>query len=110
LDLKEKFAKEVLKIKGSHKFQTSRAELLGFWFEGIEGEALALLLQNDGIKASTESPCLKKYTPETGLSHEQAHSSLTIAWSNRFKEKDVKAIITSLKKHLKKLRSISATW
>lgn len=110
MESKEMFVKETLKIKGSHQFKTARSELLGFWFEGIEGEALALLLQQDGIKASTESPCLKVYTKDTGLSHEQAHASLTIAWNNKFKEKDVKSIIKALKKHLKKLRGISATW
>jgi len=109
-DLREKFRKIVLEIKGSHEFKTSRRELLGFWFEGVEGEALALLLQNDGIRASTESPCIKEYTNDSGLTHEQAHGSITIAWSNKFKEENAKNMIKSIKKHLKKLREISATW
>ena len=109
-NLREKFKKDVLKIEGSHSFKTSRNELLGFWFDGVEGEAVALLLQNDGIKASTESPCIKEYTTDSGLTHEQAHGSITIAWSSKFTDKNANNMLKSIKKHLKKLREISATW
>lgn len=100
---KEKFIAEVLKIKASHTFKTSKPELLGFWFEGVEGEALAMLLQEVGVEASTESPCLKKYSPETGLTHEQAHASLTIEWTDSMDKKSIKAILVGVKK----LRKIS---
>lgn len=109
IKLRNDFRAAVLKIPGAHVFKTSKNELMGFWFEGIEGEALALLLQNDGIRAATESPCIKKYTKDSGLTREQAHGSITIAWSNKFSEKDIKKMASSIKKHLKKLRMISAT-
>ncbi|MCD6576206.1 MAG: hypothetical protein J7K73_03540 [Nanoarchaeota archaeon] len=48
-----------LENKGSHKFETSKENLVGFWFEGVEGEALSLLLKEKEANASTESPYVK---------------------------------------------------
>ncbi len=107
LNLKEKFIKEVLKIKGSHSFETSKEDLIGFWFEGVEGEALSLILKDEGIEASTESPCIKKYKKSSGLTHEQAHGSLTIRWGDAFNEGDVNKMVNAIKKGVEKLRKIS---
>ena len=108
--MKEKLIHEILNITKGHQFKTSSEDLLGFWFEGLEGEALSMLLQRDGVDATTESPCLKRYSESTGLTHEQAHASVIIKWKDKFSEKDIKKIVSSLKKNIQKLRKMSPTW
>ena len=106
MNLKGKFIEEVLKIKESHFFRTSEDNLVGFWFKGIEGEALHLILKDSEIESTTESPCLKEYKEGKELTHEQAHGSLVIIWKG-FDEKEVEYIVEEIKNGVKKLREIS---
>lgn len=108
--MKEKLIHEILNITKGHQFKTSSEDLLGFWFDGLEGEALSMLLQRDGVDATTESPCLKRYSESTGLTHEQAHASVVIKWKDGFSENNIKKIVSSLKKNTRKLRKMSPTW
>ncbi len=107
MNQKEKLVKKILEIRASHKFKTSEENLLGFWFEGVEGEALSLILKDASIEATTESPCLKEYNENSNFTREQAHASIVIKWKNDFDEEDVKNIFKEVKKSVEKLRKIS---
>ncbi len=107
MNLKEELIKKVLEIEGSYKFKTLEKDLIGFWFGGVEGEALSLILKDSDIEATTESPCLKEYNKNDELTREQAHSSLVVKWKKDFTEKDVKNIFDSIKKGVETLRNIS---
>ncbi len=105
--LKDELIKKILEIEASHKFKTSEDNLIGFWFEGVEGEALSLILKDVGIEATTESPCLKEYDKSSVLTREQAHASIVIMWKKSFTQEDIKIITEEIKKGVVKLRKIS---
>ena len=85
-------------------------------FEGVEGEALLLMLDNEGIAASSGSACTSGSLDPShvllsiGLPHEVAHGSLRISFSEMNTEEDVDQIIEALPKVIGRLREMSPVW
>lgn len=85
-------------------------------FEGIEGESLLLLLDQDGICASSGSACTSGSLDPShvllamGVPVAFAHGSLRISLSEYNTEEEVDQIIESIHKVVVYLRSISPVW
>lgn len=85
-------------------------------FEGIEGESLLLLLDRDGICASSGSACTSGSLDPShvllamGIPVETAHGSLRISLSEYNTVQEIDIIINSIRKTVEYLRSISPVW
>ena len=89
---------------------------INFSFEGIEGEGLLLLLDQDGICASSGSACTSGSLDPShvllsmGVPVESAHGSLRLSLCEYNTEQEADVIINSIHKVVKYLRSISPVW
>lgn len=89
---------------------------LNFCFEGIEGEALLLMLDMHGICASSGSACTSGSLDPShvllalGLPHEIAHGSLRISLSHENTAEEMKIIKEKLPGIVAKLRDMSPVW
>lgn len=89
---------------------------VSFCFEGIEGEALLLLLDDKGICASSGSACTSGSLDPShvllsiGRPHDVAHGSLRLTLSEENTEEEVDYIIQSVEEVVAYLRSISPLW
>ena len=87
-----------------------------FTIECIEGESLVLLLDMNGIAASTGSACSTGSLDPShvlmaiGLPHEIAHGSLRITLGEQNTEEDVDYIIEKLNYVVNRLRAMSPVW
>ena len=87
-----------------------------FYFKGIEGESLILMLDDAGIAASTGSACSSKKLTAShvllaiGLKPEDAHGSLRLTLGRENTEEEVEYVLETLPKIVKKLREISPMW
>ena len=87
-----------------------------FSFYGVEGESLLLLLDMNGICASSGSACTSGSLDPShvllslGLSHEVAHGSLRVSLGDENTEEDVDKIIEVLPKVVARLRDMSPLW
>ena len=112
-------------IKGALKIEKSRLNghptkrlpgNVNLCFEGVEGESLLLMLDMLGICASSGSACTSgSLNPShvllaLGLSHEVAHGSLRLTFSDQNTMEDVEYIIESLPKIIDRLRAMSPLW
>ncbi|MBQ9228239.1 MAG: cysteine desulfurase NifS [Eubacterium sp.] len=85
-------------------------------FEGIEGESLLLLLDQDGICASSGSACTSGSLDPShvllamGVPVAFAHGSLRLSLSEYNTEEEIDTIIESIHKVVVYLRSISPVW
>ena len=85
-------------------------------FEGIEGESLLLLLDMQGICASSGSACTSGSLDPShvllaiGLPHEIAHGSLRLTLSEETEEADVDAMLEIIPSVVERLRSMSPLW
>ena len=85
-------------------------------FEGIEGESLLLLLDRDGICASSGSACTSGSLDPShvllsiGLPHEIAHGSLRLSIGEYNSMDEIDHIIEVVPKVVEYLRSISPVW
>ena len=85
-------------------------------FEGIEGESLLLLLDRDGICASSGSACTSGSLDPShvllsiGLPHEVAHGSLRLSIGEYNSMDQIDHIIEVVPKVVAYLRSISPVW
>jgi cysteine desulfurase len=92
------------------------ANNLNFSFAGIEGEALLLQLDMNGISASSGSACTSGSLDPShvllalGLSHETAHGSLRITMSRYTTDEEVDLLLTKLPPIVQRLRSMSPLW
>ena len=90
--------------------------IVNFCFEGIEGEALLLMLDMAGICASSGSACTSGSLDPShvllalGLSHEIAHGSLRLSLGEYNTPEEVEYIIETLPPIVKKLRDMSPVW
>ena len=90
--------------------------ILNFCFEGIEGESLLLLLDRDGICASSGSACTSGSLDPShvllaiGLPHEIAHGSLRLSLSKYNTMEEVEYLIEKLPPIIDRLRSMSPVW
>jgi len=115
IKLRDKLINEILKIPGAH-LTGSRDRLpfnASFYFDGIEGEALLIRLNEKGIAVSTGSACSSKSLEPShvltaiGLKPEQAHGSLRITLGKDNTEQDIDYTIEQLKNIINSLRKIS---
>ena len=85
-------------------------------FEGIEGESLLLLLDLNGICASSGSACTSGSLDPShvllsiGLPHEIAHGSLRLTFSDDNSIEDADKILSVLPGIVDRLRSMSPLW
>ena len=89
---------------------------VNFCFEGIEGEALLLLLDDKGICASSGSACTSGSLDPShvllaiGRPHEVAHGSLRLSLGDDATEADVDYIIEAVSDVVVYLRNMSPFW
>ncbi|MDO8513741.1 MAG: cysteine desulfurase family protein [bacterium] len=85
-----------------------------FSFYGVEGEAMVLMLDEEGIAVSTGSACNSDSLEPShvlkaiGLSHEGAHGSLRFSLGRRTTKQDIDYVLAVLPSVVSRLRSISA--
>ena len=89
---------------------------VSFCFEGIEGEAMLLLLDDKGVCTSSGSACTSGSLDPShvllaiGRPHEIAHGSLRLSLSLENTEEEVDYMITAVKETVSYLRGISPVW
>ncbi len=89
---------------------------LNISIEGIEGESLLLMLDLNGICASSGSACTSGSLDPShvllalGLKHEIAHGSLRLSIEEDVTDEDVDYILEVLPKVVERLRSMSPVW
>lgn len=85
-------------------------------FEGIEGESLLLLLDKEGVEASSGSACTSGSLDPShvllsiGLPHEIAHGSLRLSLCESNTESEINHIIEVVPKVVEYLRNMSPVW
>lgn len=105
---------EMSKLNGDREHRLPGT--INFSFEGIEGEGLLLLLDQDGICASSGSACTSGSLDPShvllsmGVPVESAHGSLRLSLCEYNTEEEADVIINSIHKVVKYLRSISPVW
>ncbi len=86
---------------------------VNFSFQFVEGESLLLMLDMQGIQASSGSACTSGSLDPShvllaiGLSHEIAHGSLRITFGEKNTEEEVDFIVDKLEEIVSKLRKMS---
>lgn len=86
---------------------------VNFSFQFVEGESLLIMLDMDGICASSGSACTSGSLDPShvllaiGLPHEIAHGSLRLTLSEETTKEDIDFVIEVIKKTVDKLRSMS---
>ena len=84
-----------------------------FSFQFVEGESLLILLDNNGICASSGSACTSGSLDPShvllaiGLPHEIAHGSLRLTLSEKNTVEEIDFVVDELKKIIERLRSMS---
>ncbi len=84
--------------------------------DGIQGDSLLILLDENGICASSGSACTTGSIDPShvllavGLNKEATHSSLRITLSEQNTDEDINYIIDVLSKIVKRMRSMSPIW
>lgn len=117
--LRDRFIEEALKIERSRLNGDRTNRLPGnvnMCFEGIEGESLLLMLDLNGISASSGSACTSGSLDPShvllsiGLPHEIAHGSLRLSFNEENTMEDVEYILKVLPGIVQKLRNMSPLW
>ncbi len=89
---------------------------VNFCFEGIEGEALLLMLDAEGIQASSGSACTSGSLDPShvllalGLPHEVAHGSLRLSIDAETTDDEITHILTVVPRVVSYLRNMSPVW
>ena len=89
---------------------------VSFCFEGIEGEALLLLLDAQGVYASSGSACTSGSLDPShvllaiGRVHDVAHGSLRLSLSEYNTEEEIDHILTVVPQVVQTLRNMSPVW
>ncbi len=90
--------------------------IVNFCFEGVEGEALLLMLDRVGIAASSGSACTSGSLDPShvllalGLPHAIAHGSLRLSLSEYNTREEVEYVIEKLPPIIGRLRDMSPVW
>lgn len=117
--MRDKIIKETLKIEESYLTGHPEKRLpnnASFYFKGIEGESMVLMLDAKGIAVSTGSACSsKKLQPShvllaTGIKPEDAHGSLRVTLGRSNTNEEVDYFLEVLPEVIEKLREISPLW
>jgi cysteine desulfurase len=115
--LRDKLEKEIFKtipkvVLNGHS-ENRLPNFLNVSFLDIEGEALLLYLDNDGIMVSTGSACNSDSLEPSyilmaqGKPYEYIHGSIRFSLGKTTTDKDIKNVMKSLPKVVKLLRSVS---
>ena len=89
---------------------------VSFCFEGVEGEALLLMLDDLGVQASSGSACTSGSLDPShvllaiGRVHDVAHGSLRLSIGEDITDEEVDYIIRSVKEVVEYLRGFSPIW
>jgi cysteine desulfurase len=89
---------------------------VSFCFEGIEGESLLLLLDMEGICASSGSACTSGSLDPShvllaiGRVHDVAHGSLRLSLSHENTEEEIDHILQVVPRVVQTLRNMSPVW
>lgn len=89
---------------------------VSFCFEGIEGEALLLMLDANGISASSGSACTSGSLDPShvllaiGRPHEIAHGSLRLSLSEENTDEEMDHILAVVPEVVETLRNMSPVW
>ncbi|HRY82154.1 MAG TPA: cysteine desulfurase family protein [Candidatus Moranbacteria bacterium] len=115
--LRDYLIKRVLREIPNSKLNGSKIKRspnnVNFSFPGVEGESLIMMLDADGISASTGSACSSGTLEPShvllsiGSKPEEAHSSLRITLGKYTTKKEIDYTIGVLKESINKLRKIS---
>ena len=117
--LRDRLIDGLLKLPRTHLNGDREKRLAGnvnISFEGIEGESLLLLLDMNGVCASSGSACTSGSLDPShvllaiGLPHEVAHGSLRLSLSDWNTDEDVDAILDTVPGIIERLRSMSPLW
>lgn len=119
-DLRDKLIKGVFdKISGAAlngSWEKRLPNNANFRFEGVEGEALLMSLDIEGIAASTGSACAAKSLSPShvllamGLNHLQTHSSLRFSLGRGTSEAEIDKVLEILPGIVERLRAISGNF
>lgn len=102
------------KLNGDRNFRVPGT--VNFCFEGIEGESMLLLLDANGIAASSGSACTSGSLDPShvllalGLPHEVAHGSLRLSIGEYNNEAEIDHILETVPKVVERLRDMSPVW
>lgn len=89
---------------------------VNFCFEGIEGESLLLLLDDQGIAASSGSACTSGSLDPShvllaiGRPHEVAHGSLRLTLGRETTQEEIDFTIQAVTQAVERLRAMSPVW
>lgn len=117
--MRDKLIENLLKIKESRLNGDAKKRLCGnvnISFRGIEGESLLLMLDLEGISASSGSACTSGSLDPShvllaiGLPHATAHGSLRLSINEDTTDEDVDYIIEKVNTVVAKLRAMSPLW
>ena len=117
--MRDKLIEGISKMEKVHLNGHAEKRLPGnvnFSFEGVEGEALLLTLDANGICASSGSACTSGSLDPShvllsiGLVHEVAHGSLRLTFSDYNTMEDVDYILEVLPGVIERLRMMSPLW
>ena len=117
--MRDKLIEGISKMEKVHLNGHAEKRLPGnvnFSFEGVEGEALLLTLDANGICASSGSACTSGSLDPShvllsiGLVHEVAHGSLRLTFSDYNTMEDVDYILEVLPGVIDRLRMMSPLW
>jgi cysteine desulfurase len=115
--LRDRLIKGLVEVKGARLNgavgNNRLCNNVNFSFKGIEGEAIVLYLDAEGICCSTGSACSSKSLKPShvllalGLKPEEAHSSVRLSLSRENNEKEIDEAVNKVKKVVEKLKEIS---
>lgn len=108
-----KLEKEIVHIKINGHYAQRLPGIASVTFEGVDAEALQLLLDLDGIACSLGSACmagsseLSHVLKAIGLSVEEAKSTIRFSFGTNNTKEEIDFVVEKIKTHVIKLRSIS---
>ena len=117
--MRDRLIDEILKLPRTRLNGDREKRLAGnvnISFEGIEGESLLLMLDMQGIAASSGSACTSGSLDPShvllaiGLVHEVAHGSLRLSINERTTDEDIAHILEVLPPVVERLRAMSPLW
>ena len=101
-------------LNGDHEKRL--AGNVSFCFEGVEGEALLLYLDDMGVCASSGSACTSGSLDPShvllaiGRVHEVAHGSLRLSLNEYNTQEEVDYLVKAVTEVVEKVRSFSPVW